>query len=82
MNHDMVVGLCSKIFMRLFYYIHLGFGKSMRLTLGSNRGPSDYEPSSLPLDQKVNCYLLNFLESTQNVALFPTAAEGGGGGVI
>ena len=25
-NHDMAVGLCSELFMRLSYYIYLGYG--------------------------------------------------------
>ena len=35
-DHDMVVGLCSKLIMRLSYYTHLGFGKSFPLTWESN----------------------------------------------
>ena len=30
-NHDLVVGLCSKLFMRLSHYIHLGYGKKLDL---------------------------------------------------
>ena len=36
--------------MRLSYCIHLGFGKK---AFGSNRGPSDCEASTRPLDQRV-----------------------------
>ena len=33
-NHDIVVGLCSDIFMRLSYYIHLGYGKKFSARMG------------------------------------------------
>ena len=37
-NHDIVGGLCSELLMRLFYYIHLEYGKKfsshMRIELG------------------------------------------------
>ena len=31
-NHDIVIGLCSELVMRLFYYIHPGYGKKIGLT--------------------------------------------------
>ena len=37
--------------MRLSYYVHLGYGKKLSPPMGSNRGPSDCESSTLPLDQ-------------------------------
>ena len=48
-DHDIVVGLCSEVPIRLSYYIHMV--KSFCFTWGSNWGPSHYKPSTLPLDQ-------------------------------
>ena len=56
-NHDIVIGLCSELLMRLSYYNHPGYGKKIGLTWGSNRGPSDCEPSTIPLDQSVCVWL-------------------------
>ena len=46
--HYIVVGLCSKLLMSLFYYIHLGIGKSFCLTWASNPGPSERKSSTQP----------------------------------
>ena len=41
-NHDVIVGLCSKLFMRSSKYTYLGYGKkSFRLTWGSIHCPFD-----------------------------------------
>ena len=53
-NHDIVVGLFSELLMRLSKDIYLGYGKKLHFTWGSNRGPSDCEPSTLPLDHNTN----------------------------
>ena len=53
-NHARVVGLFSELLMKLFYCIHLGFGKSFRRTWESNPGPSDPWPKRQLIDQ--NCY--------------------------
>ena len=51
-NHDIVVGLCSEIFMRFSYYIYPGYDKKVyALTWGSNPGP---QSSTLPMDQSAN----------------------------
>ena len=50
-NHDIVIGLCAELFMRLSHYIYLGYDKKLSSHMGSNRGLSDCEPSTLPLDQ-------------------------------
>ena len=59
-NHDIVIGLCSELLMRLIYYIHLGFGKKAFCpTWGSNCSRFDCEPSTLPLDQgPVPCFII------------------------
>ena len=49
--------------MRLLYYIHLGYAKKLLYLWGSNRGPSDCESCTLPLDQRVkfaifSCWIL------------------------
>ena len=33
-NHDIVRGLCSELLMRLFNYIHLGYGKNILISYG------------------------------------------------
>ena len=43
--------LCYELFMRLSYYVHLRYGKMLTFTWGSNSGPSNFETSTLPLDQ-------------------------------
>ena len=44
-NHDKIIGRCSEQLMRLYYYIHPGYGnKVVGLTWGSNKSPSDQEP--------------------------------------
>ena len=54
-NHDMPVGLCSELLMRLSYHIHQAFGKKkIRLTWKSNPSPFDRGSSTLPLDQSGN----------------------------
>ena len=55
-NNDIAVGLCSELFMMTSNYIHIyiGYGKKLHHTWGSNRSPSDYEPSFIPLDQSIN----------------------------
>ena len=60
-NNYIVVGLGSKLLMSLSYYIYLGFGKKLLATRGSNRGPSDCEPSTLPLDQNRNFEFLSLV---------------------
>ena len=57
-NHDIKVGLCSELLMRLSFYIIYDMVKSFPLTWGSNRGPSDCAPSIIPLYQSANsCFL-------------------------
>ena len=36
-NHDIVVGLCSKLFIRFFYSIHIGYGKKLSSHMGIER---------------------------------------------
>ena len=38
LNHDIVVGLCYDLVMRLSYYIHLGFGKKLSCDVGIEPG--------------------------------------------
>ena len=49
-----LVGLCSKLLMRLSYYIFLELGNCFCLACESNSGPSNRESSTLPLDQSAN----------------------------
>ena len=65
-NHDIVVGPCSELLMRLFYYIHLICGKINCLTWRSNHGPSDCEPSTVPLDQKAN-FIIRMYKFSRNL---------------
>ena len=68
-NHDIVVGLCSDLLIRSSYYIHLRYVKSFCLTQGSNRGPSDCEPFTLPLDQSTSSLKTLLLELSQVLLL-------------
>ena len=54
-NHDIVVGLCSELLMRLSYYINLGYGKKFISYVGIE--PTQREPSTLPIDQRANLLL-------------------------
>ena len=47
-NHDIVVGLCPELLMRLSYNFHLGYGKKLTSHGETNRGPSDHKSSTLP----------------------------------
>ena len=40
-----------QLLMKLSNYFHPGYGKKNGLTLGSNSGPPECEPSTLPMDQ-------------------------------
>ena len=55
-NHDIVVRLCSKLFLRFSYCIHLGFGKKLWAHMGIE--PLSFQLwavySTLPLDQSAN----------------------------
>ena len=53
-DYGIVLGICSELLMRLSSYIHLGYGKSFRLTWESNPGPSEIEASALPIDPSAN----------------------------
>ena len=72
-NHDIVFGFCTILFMTLPYYILLGYGKNFWLTWGSNRGSSDCDPSTLPLDQKAN----SFFSGVNSSKSLTTHANGG-----
>ena len=55
LNHDIAVGLCSKLLKRLAYYIHWGY---VRYIFGSHgngsRSPSECKLLTLTLDQGAN----------------------------
>ena len=57
-NHDILVSLCSKMLMKLSYFIHLGFGESFCLLWESNLGLlSDCVSLTLPLYQSTNSFI-------------------------
>ena len=51
-NHDIVIGLCSELLMKLSCYILPGFGKKFLVSMiwGSNLAPPERKSSTLPLD--------------------------------
>ena len=54
-NHDIVIGLCSELCMRLSDYTHPGYGeKVFGPKKGSYPGPLERELSTLSLDQNAN----------------------------
>ena len=52
-NHDIIIGLCSKLLIWLSYYSHPGYGKKLSL-IGSNPSCPEREPSTLLLGQSAN----------------------------
>ena len=54
-NHDIVIGLCFELFMRLSYYNRPGYCKKFFChAWGSNLDPPERKLSSLPLHQRAN----------------------------
>ena len=67
-NHDIVIGLCSKLLMWLSYH-NLRFGKKLLAHIGIEPWSFRLRLSSLPLDQS-SYYYLNYLQQNSLTKIF------------